>query len=150
MKLLILVLITFFINGCFDPQPRTHCTSNMNIRGIVIDSSTNRPIGDVHIDEDIKTPQQGSFYIPSNSSVLSITAIRGEVPWGCDRSFIVRKKGYTPQICVCTMIDSNDTTVTIKSYTYAIIKLVPKHIKVKPEWIDVGSHISCIALSEEL
>ena len=137
MKLLSIILITFFIVACSDPQAGTHCANNTNISGLVIDSITKKPISNVHIIENIKTDLDGKFYIPRLVE-LSITTVRGTL-WGCDRSFTVKKEGYTPQLCVCSM-NHNDT--------HAIIELIPDNIKVKQKWIKVGPYISCIKIPD--
>jgi len=138
MKFLSLILITFLMNACSTVQPGTYDGAGTFISGKVVDSITMKSIRDVSISEHIKTYKNGNFYIPKYTK-LNISTLK-DGPWGSHRYFIVSKKGYTPQLCVCDMRHTD---------AYALIRLVPKGKKVQRSLIDVGPNVSCMPFISE-
>ena len=119
------------MNGCHS-EPRTKCSSKTTVTGKVLDSVTQKPIRNASITGNIKTDSNGMFHIPDTVTLKITTSKNG--PWGCHRSFIVSKNGYTPMFCIRDIRFAN-----ISSY----IPLTPIKNKVENKFTLVGSGVYC-------
>lgn len=132
MKILNLILVSFFMTACNHIEPGTYDGPGTTITGKVVDSITMKPLGGVSIDNTLSTNNNGNFYIPSYT-LRNIIAF-GDGPWGSHRTFMVSKEGYIPMLCV------SDMRLTS---AYALIRLVPKGTKVQSTLIDAGENVIC-------
>jgi len=134
MKFLSTILIGFLLSGCI-PKVKT---SVPTVEGKVIHSITKQPIADVTISGAIKTDKNGYFLIPKKSELGIGTPMGGL--WRIQRSFIVKKEGYTPLSCTCDVLNSSGYCNNV------IIPLTSKDKSIKRALINVSPDVDCLPL----
>jgi hypothetical protein len=72
------------------------------VNGNIIDKQTKKPIEDVIVDESIKTDKYGKFLIPQKKELGIATTMGGL--YAIKRVFTLKKKGYTPLTCMCSVL----------------------------------------------
>lgn len=129
-----LISIAILLSACNNTIPGTYDGPGREIRGKILDSTTQQPIYDAHIDADgYQISKDGDLYIPKHT-LKKIIAV-GDGPWGSHRTFRVSKKGYVPMLCVVDLRHS---------YVFGVVHLAPNGTKVEGALKEIGIGISCI------
>jgi hypothetical protein len=107
------------VTGCV---PKMHTTAP-SVEGVVIDVGTGLPVASARFGKKIMTDAKGHFLIAAEKELGIGTPIGGI--WEISRSFTVRKQGYLPMNCSCTI---SNTSAGCRN---VVIGMIPVSMKIR-------------------